>query len=92
MILRVKARTGEFASVLFITLILAGLLGLTLGSYLYWVRTQNLLVSESQAWNTALTIAEAGVEEGMAQLNVALGHPATATNFTPSAKIGRAHV
>jgi hypothetical protein len=85
MILRAKARTGEFASVLFITLILAGLLGLTLGSYLYWVRTQNLLVSESQAWNTALTIAEAGIEEGMAQLNVALGHPATATNFTPSA-------
>jgi hypothetical protein len=57
-----------------LTLFLAVLLGTTLASYLYWVRTQNLLVAESQAWNAALAIAEAGVEEGMAQINVNVGN------------------
>jgi len=56
-----------------ITLVLAILLGTTLASYLYWVRTQNLLVMESQAWNSALAIAEAGVEEAMAQININVG-------------------
>src|SRR5262245_21218900 len=62
-------------SVLIITLVLAILLGTMLASYLYWVRTQNALVSESQAWNAALAIAEAGIEEGMAQINVNIGTP-----------------
>src|SRR5947208_12501464 len=65
----------QSGSILFVTLILTILLGITLGSYLYWVRTQNLLVVESQAWNYALTIAEAGIEEGMAQINVSVGTP-----------------
>jgi hypothetical protein len=63
----------SIGSVLIITLVLAILLGTTLASYLYWVRTQNVLVSESQAWNSALAIAEAGIEEGMAQINVNVG-------------------
>jgi hypothetical protein len=68
-----RHRNGSIGSVLIITLVLAILLGTTLASYLYWVRTQNLLVSESQAWNAALAIAEAGIEEGMAQINVNVG-------------------
>jgi hypothetical protein len=64
-----------------ITLILAILLGTTLASYLYWVRTQNSLVSESQAWNAALAIAEAGIEEGMAQINVNVGTPISTDYF-----------
>src|SRR5215470_13768608 len=66
-------RQNQRGSVLVLTLVLALLLGSTLASYLYWVRTQNLLVAESQAWNAALAIAEAGVEEGMAQINVNVG-------------------
>ncbi len=74
----------QCGSVLIITLILAVILGTTLASYLYWVRTQNLLVSESQAWNSALNIAEAGIEEGMAQINVNVGttNPLNYTNST----------
>jgi hypothetical protein len=71
-----KIRLGNrsnFGSVLFITLVLAGLLGVALGSYLYWVRSQNLLTTESHAWNGALVIAEAGVEEAMAQINTKFG-------------------
>src|SRR6266481_6885921 len=75
------------ASVLVITLLLASILGITLGSYLYWVRTQNLLVAESQTWNSALALAEAGIEEGLAQINVNFGQgePTGFSNFTASA-------
>src|SRR5262245_38759446 len=43
-------------------------------------RSQHTLVAESQAWNTALTLAEGGIEEGLAQVNVVFG-----TNYLPSA-------
>ena len=69
----------ERGSVLLITLMLCGILGMTLGGYLYWARTQNLLVAQSQMWNTAMSYAEAGIEEGMSQLNASFG-----TNFMPS--------
>ena len=71
-----KIRLGKgnrLGSVLFITLVLAGLLGVALGSYLYWVRSQNLLTTESHAWNGALVVAEAGVEEALAQINTKFG-------------------
>ena len=72
--------------VLIVTLLLASILGFTLGSYLYWVRTQNLLVAESQTWNSALALAEAGIEEGMAQINVNVGgDPTVVSNYVPSA-------
>lgn len=37
--------------------------------YLWLVMGQGRLVAESQNWNQAMTVAEAGVEEAMAQLN-----------------------
>src|SRR5436309_11390756 len=73
------ASRPDSASVLVITLILTVILGVSLGSYLLWVRSQNVLVAESQAWNAALAIAEAGIEEGLAQVNVGFG-----TNYLPS--------
>ncbi len=68
-------------SVLVTTLVLAAILGTTLAGYLYWARTQNLLVAQSQAWNAALAYAEAGIEEGMAQINFTYG-----TNYLNSAQ------
>src|SRR5260221_12454492 len=70
-------------SALLMTLILALALGLVLASYLYWVGTQKNLVAESQAWNAALALAEAGIEEGMAQINVSVGTP-SALDYTNS--------
>ena len=70
-----------------ITLLLASILGVTLAGYLYWVRSQNLLVAESQAWNSALALAEAGIEEGLAQINVNVGsieNPTAVANYAPS--------
>src|SRR5215471_5156941 len=76
-------RLRQRGSILAVTLILSILLGMTLGSYLYWVRTQNVLVTESQAWNYAIALAEAGIEEGMAQINVSVGTP-NPLNYFPS--------
>ncbi len=78
----------QSGNVLVVSLLLAIVLGTTLASYLYWVRTQNLLVTESQAWNAALNIAEAGIEEGMAQINVNSGNVGAANLLNYSASIG----
>jgi hypothetical protein len=59
----------ESGSVLVVTLILAIITGVTLGSYLLMVQSQDTSVVRSQAWNGALVQAEAGVEEVMAHLN-----------------------
>jgi hypothetical protein len=74
---------SEAGNVLFTTVILAAILGITLAGYLLWVQSQNVNVAESQAWNGALSVAEAGIEEGMAQVNVMEGtlYP---TNYFPS--------
>ena len=61
------------ASVLIISLIISGILCLSLLSYLSLVNQQNVSVARSQAWNVALAAAEAGIEEGMAQINVNFG-------------------
>jgi len=78
--IQIDPRRAQSGSVLVTTLVLAAILGLTLAGYLSWVRTQNVLVAESQAWNAALVHAEAGVEEAMAQINVNFG-----TNYASSA-------
>ncbi len=70
-------------NVLFTTVILAAILGVTLSGYLLWVQSQNANVAESQAWNNALGLAEAGIEEAMAQINVANGS-VNPTNYGPS--------
>jgi hypothetical protein len=76
-----RSRKHQSGSILLVTVFLAGILGLTLGYYLWLVRAQNVLVAESQAWNSALVLAEAGVEEGLAQINVSFG-----TNYVSSAR------
>lgn len=55
-------------SVLIIGVITAAILCFLLVSYLSLVSQQNALMARSQAWNAAMGMAEAGVEEAMAQL------------------------
>jgi len=63
-------------SALIIGLIICAIMGLTLSSYLLLVRFQRTNSTRSQAWNHALDIAEAGVEEALSQINPALPGPA----------------
>ena len=68
----------ERGSVLVITLTLGVLLLVGLCSYLMLVTTQKNIVTRSQTWNAGITMAEAGVEEALAQAN------SGALNFTNS--------
>ena len=60
---------GEAGGVLLVALLICLLLGTAIGSYLTLVQNQSLSVARAEAWNAALMVAEAGVEEAMAQLN-----------------------
>jgi hypothetical protein len=64
-------RTKQCGSVLMVTLFIASLFGMFLLYYFNLVKTQNGLVARSQAWNSTLSLAEAGAEEALAQLNPA---------------------
>lgn len=59
----------QCGSVLLTTLVITGILGFTLASYLTLVANQNRSVWRSQTWNSSIPVAEAGVEEAMAHLN-----------------------
>ena len=67
--IRIKKQAGSEAGVLLITIGITFLLGLGLASYLSLMRWQHMSVVRSQAWNAAMAMAEAGVEEALAQLN-----------------------
>src|SRR5258708_767073 len=65
---------------LFVTLAICAILSILIASYLSLVLTQRSSVSRAQAWNAALAVAEAGVEEGMAHLNSGVDPSHLATN------------
>ncbi len=69
------SRQSQQATILMVALFIAALLGVFLFSYLFLARGQKMNVTRSQAWNAALTVAEAGVEEALAQLNPGAPEP-----------------
>ena len=62
-------RSKASGSILVIVLVACTLVGITLASYLQLVSNQNLSIMRSMAWNKALVLAEAGIEEALAHLN-----------------------
>jgi hypothetical protein len=56
-------------NVLIMALVVSGILGFALASYLTLVRTQNRSVVRSQVWNSVIPLVEAGIEEALANLN-----------------------
>src|SRR5688572_1114895 len=61
--------SSERGGVLLIVLISSLIMGITLASYLKYTATQTRSIMRSQAWNTAIPIAEAGIEEALAHIN-----------------------
>jgi len=57
------------ASVLLATMGICLILGILAASYLSMAQSQRYSVARAQAWNSALAVAEAGIEEAMAELN-----------------------
>ena len=50
---------------LFATIVITAIIGLALAGYLTLTTNQNQLVVRSQVWNSAMPVAEAGIEEAM---------------------------
>src|SRR4051794_21344711 len=66
--LRRKAQAAGHA--LIVALVIGTILCITLTGYLTVVQQQTLLSARSQSWNLAITLVEAGLEEGLEHLNV----------------------
>lgn len=62
----VPGRRG--GNVLMVALVIAGVTGLALLSYLSLISNQGKMTLRSQTWNSALPIVEAGIEEAMAHI------------------------
>src|SRR5260370_657872 len=58
---------GGFA--LLLTILITGLVGLMLVAYLSLLSSSNQAVMRSQAWNSAMPMIEAGLEDALSQLN-----------------------
>ena len=58
-----------------VSLFISFLFGMFLYSYLNSVQDQKRTIARSHAWNSALTLAEGGVEEALAQLNPGAPQP-----------------
>ena len=62
-------QSRNHGSALIVTMVVTLLLGVTLASYLMLARSGHTATARSQAWNQALVLAEAGVEEALTKLN-----------------------
>lgn len=51
-------------------MVTTGIIGFALASYLQMVRTQNVATLRSQAWNATVAMIEAGLEDGIAHLQL----------------------
>jgi len=65
----IQKQNRQRGSALMVTLFVTTALLIGIGSYLLLIRAQYVSVARSQAWNVAMTMAESGAEEALAQLN-----------------------
>jgi Tfp pilus assembly protein PilX len=67
--IKLSQKVKQMASALLIVMVLGGILCLFVIYYLSLVEQQNRLSVRSQAWNIAIAVAEAGIEEGLEAIN-----------------------
>jgi len=72
---RLQNSRKEQGTILMVSLFISFLFGMFLYSYLNSVQDQKRTIARSHAWNSALTLAEGGVEEALAQLNPGAPQP-----------------
>src|SRR3954465_2397994 len=63
------SRAKQSGGALIMVLVITTLIGSVLVAYLSMLKSQNLYSSRSLAWNTAMPMAEAGIEEALAHIN-----------------------
>ncbi len=74
---RVSNQSKMTASALVATLLICAVLGISVVGYLSLVTQENRLSMRSQAWNMAIAVVEAGIEEGLEHLNADYANLAT---------------
>src|SRR5260370_41325531 len=67
---------SDSGSVLVAALIMSAVLAIILGSYLTLLSSRNRITQRSQAWNEAIPVLEAGLEEAFTHLYDDSGSPA----------------
>lgn len=67
--LQLRSHTQN-GSTLAVTMLVCLVLGIMLAGYLELTSTNHLLTSRSQKWNESITVAEAGIEEALQEVNV----------------------
>src|ERR687887_1646187 len=75
--MNIRRGTSTKASVLVITVVFCGLIGVVLIAYLGMVSGQQKFSFRSQVWNSCIPLCEAGVEEALAHMN----YSGTTSNF-----------
>ena len=73
--IRLSRKLKQMASALLVVMVLGGILCLFVMYYLSLIQQQNTLSVRSQAWNIAIAVCEAGIEEGLQALNSARTPP-----------------
>jgi hypothetical protein len=66
---RSSSRAALRGNMLIVTLVIIGVAGLAIVSYLTLVSQQTRVTARGQTWNSCLAVAEAGVEDALAHLN-----------------------
>jgi hypothetical protein len=65
---QISKRGGEQASVLMVTILTAAVVGIVLMAYLNMTSNQNVAVTRSMTWQSAIPVMEAGIEEALTQV------------------------
>jgi hypothetical protein len=76
----------QLASALLVVMVLGGILCLSVMYYLSLIEQQNTLSVRSQAWNMAIAVSEAGIEEGLEALNSG-GIPSSADGWSQNGTV-----
>jgi hypothetical protein len=90
---QISRKASQRASALLTVLIIGTMLAMSVAFYLSFVEQQGMLSTRSQYWNVAMTVAEAGVEEGLEELNTNPNNPGadgwTQVSGTPNYTVSR---
>ncbi len=67
--IRVSNKSGEQGNLILCSLLIAGIAGVTLASYLVMTQVQSVSIYRSQTWNSSMAVTEAGIEDGLQLIN-----------------------
>src|SRR5439155_9018606 len=66
---RISPAKAHCGSVLVMTMVTCGVIGIALASTLGWISSRNTIAMRSLAWNNAMPVLEGGIDEALTQLH-----------------------